>query len=97
MTFLESTSRSNFVLLFRMVPAVAGSEELFILDPLPTRSTTEASSDSTFLSRPDNPTPSIAISHAERNADRDQDHDEDSRLSGAGEEVGYLTLDFLTF
>ncbi len=77
-----------------------GSEELFLLEPLPTRSSggaADASADSAgtaFLARPENPTPTIAISHAgERSsADREPDHDEDSRLSAAGEEVRHVCV-----
>ena len=69
-----------FSLVSSHMDAVQGSEELFILDPLPTN-------DTNFLSRPENPTPTIAISHVERSNERDQDHDDDSRLSAAGEEV----------
>ena len=76
-----------FSLVSSHMDAVQGSEELFILDPLPTRSTADTTNDTAFLSRPENPTPTIAISHVERNAERDQDHDDDSRLSAAGEEV----------
>ena len=78
-----------FSLVSSHMDAVQGSEELFILDPLPTRSTADTTNDTAFLSRPENPTPTIAISHVERNTERDQDHDDDSRLSAAGEEVNF--------
>ncbi len=80
-----------FSLVSSHMDAVQGSEELFILDPLPTRSSAEATSDTNFISRPENPTPTIAISHVERSAERDAEHDEDSRLSAAGEEVSLVT------